>query len=129
MKYESHLADARARLGEAAFEEAWAQGKAMTIEQAMEYALSEEEPAPLMTRMPEEPPAEKPLGKLTQREEEIAELVARGLSNRQISTELGISERTAGNHVARILRKLGLRSRARIASWATERQLFTPEPD
>ena len=109
--------------------ESKAKRKAMTIEQAIEYALSEEEPAPPTPPMPEEPPAEKPLGKLTQREEEIAELLARGLTNRQISTELGISERTAGNHVARILRKLGLRSRAQIASWVTERQLLAPEPD
>jgi predicted ATPase len=36
--------------------------------------------------------------------------------NRQLSTRLGISERTAGNHVARILSKLGLRSRAQIAT-------------
>jgi DNA-binding NarL/FixJ family response regulator len=50
----------------------------------------------------------------------VAVLVASGLTNRQISTELSISERTAGNHVAKILRKLGLNSRTRIATWATE---------
>ncbi len=61
------------------------------------------------------------MGRLTRREQEVALLVARGLTNRQISTSLGLSERTAGNHVATILRKLGLRSRAQIAAWATER--------
>jgi DNA-binding NarL/FixJ family response regulator len=59
----------------------------------------------------------------------VAVLVARGLTNRQISTRLGISERTAGNHVARILRKLGLRSRAQIAAWVTEYSLPTRNPD
>jgi len=129
MKYERRLANARASLGEAAFEAAWAEGKAMTIEQAVEYALSKEDPTPPTSPMADDPPTEKPLNKLTQREQEIAELVARGLTNRQISTELGISERTAGNHVARILRKLGLRSRAQIASWTTERQLLAPDPE
>ena len=69
---------------------------------------------------------DRPLVVLTSREREVATLVARGLTNRQVATELGISERTAGNHVARILRKLALRSRAQIASWVNERQLRTP---
>jgi non-specific serine/threonine protein kinase len=60
------------------------------------------------------------MGNLTPREQETALLVARGLTNRQISTKLSISERTAGNHVAKILKKLGLRSRAQIASWVSE---------
>src|SRR5215217_2135352 len=129
MKYERRLANARASLGEAAFEAAWTEGKAMTIEQTVEYARSKEDTTPPTSPMLDDPPTEKPLNKLTQREQEIAELVARGLTNRQISNELGISERTAGNHVARILRKLGLRSRAQIASWTTERQLLASEPD
>jgi DNA-binding NarL/FixJ family response regulator len=112
------------------FEEAWAEGKAMRIEQAIEYALSEEEPISPAAPIPEEElPAAEPMSELTRREQEIAILVAQGLTNHKISIELGISERTAGDHVARILRKLGLRSRAQIASWTTERQLLTPDPD
>jgi non-specific serine/threonine protein kinase len=129
MKYESRLTEARARLGEVAFEEAWAEGKSMTINEAIEYALSEMEPVPLAAPTPEEPPAAEPKERLTRREQEVAVLVARGLTNRQIAIELGISERTAGNHVAKILRKLGYRSRTQIASWTTERQLFTPNSD
>jgi DNA-binding CsgD family transcriptional regulator len=72
----------------------------------------------------------EPRSELTRREQEVALLVARGLTDRQVSTKLSISERTAGNHVATILRKLGVRSRAQIATWATERQLLTPaDPD
>lgn len=63
----------------------------------------------------------KPL--LSRREDEVAALVADGLSNRQIATRLHLSERTAENHVAHILTKLGFDSRARIASWyATQRR-------
>ena len=80
-------------------------------EAAARYALSGEEDRPGTTG----PSADEPIGNLTRREQEVAVLVARGLTNRQISTRLGISERTAGNHVARILRKLDLRSRAQVA--------------
>jgi DNA-binding NarL/FixJ family response regulator len=54
---------------------------------------------------------------LTAREREIAALVARGLTNRQIADALHISTRTASTHVQHILSKLGLRSRAEVAVW------------
>ena len=63
---------------------------------------------------------------LSAREEEVAALVARGLTNRQIAAELVISERTAGSHVAHILDKLGFTTRAQIAAWAVERGLAVP---
>ena len=69
------------------------------------------------------------MGNLTHREEEVVVLVARGLTNRQISRELGISERTAGNHIAKIFKKLGLHSRTQIASWASETQLRMSRQD
>ena len=59
---------------------------------------------------------------LTAREEQVAALVAEGLSNRQIASRLGLSERTVENHVAHILTKLGFESRARVAAWFTARQ-------
>lgn len=52
---------------------------------------------------------------LTRREEEVALLIARGLTNRQISAELAISELTVASHVRGILKKQGLRWRAQIA--------------
>jgi len=58
---------------------------------------------------------------LTPRELDVAELVGRGLSNRDIGTELGISERTAQGHVQSILRKLGFTSRTQVAAWVAER--------
>ncbi|HZU04683.1 MAG TPA: AAA family ATPase [Chloroflexota bacterium] len=56
------------------------------------------------------------LGSLTLREREVARLVARGLTNRQLAAELVISEGTAALHVKRILRKLGLTSRVQLAA-------------
>ncbi|WP_181780366.1 ATP-binding protein [Pseudonocardia pini] len=54
---------------------------------------------------------------LSPREREVAGLVAEGLTNRQIAARLVISQRTAGNHVAHILTKLGFTSRSQIAAW------------
>ncbi len=54
---------------------------------------------------------------LTAREQQIALLIARGLSNRAIADELVISPATAARHVANILSKLGLNSRAQVAAW------------
>ena len=54
---------------------------------------------------------------LTAREREIAALIARGLTNRQIADILHITTRTASTHVQHILSKLGLRSRAEVALW------------
>jgi DNA-binding NarL/FixJ family response regulator len=56
---------------------------------------------------------------LTPREWQVARLVGRGWSNRSIASELIVSERTVDTHVSHILRKLGLVSRAQIASWIT----------
>jgi DNA-binding NarL/FixJ family response regulator len=56
-------------------------------------------------------------GPLSPRELEVAALVARGLTNRQIATELYLSPRTAQNHVQHILTKLGLANRTQVAAW------------
>jgi DNA-binding CsgD family transcriptional regulator len=56
---------------------------------------------------------------LSPRELEVARLVARGLTNKQIGGALYVSERTAENHVQHILIKLGLRNRSQIAVWAS----------
>lgn len=55
---------------------------------------------------------------LTLRERDVAVLVARGLSNRQIAGELFIGERTVETHVSNILGKLGVATRAQIAAWS-----------
>jgi non-specific serine/threonine protein kinase len=97
----------------------------MGMEAAIEYALSaQEEPVPpTLSTAPEEPNVTEPPPILTRREEEVAALVARGLTNRQVASELSISEHTVANHVAKILKKLGLHSRSQLAAWMTERGL------
>jgi DNA-binding CsgD family transcriptional regulator len=52
---------------------------------------------------------------LTRREREVAELIADGLTNRQIAARLFVSERTVDTHVSRILAKLGCATRAQVA--------------
>jgi pimeloyl-ACP methyl ester carboxylesterase/DNA-binding CsgD family transcriptional regulator len=54
---------------------------------------------------------------LTKRQNEVADLVSQGLTNRDIAQRLGIDERSAEGHVERIRHKLGVRSRAQIATW------------
>jgi DNA-binding NarL/FixJ family response regulator len=95
----------------------------MTLEQAVEYALGARASAPDEIVTPEEQSAdEAPLYHLTRREREVAELVGRGLTNRQIAKELVLSERTVEKHVANILKKVGLHSREQVAGSMTERR-------
>jgi two-component system nitrate/nitrite response regulator NarL len=61
--------------------------------------------------------------RLTPREREVAALVARGRTNRQIAEALVVSERTVHTHVHNILGKLELTSRAQIAVWAVEHEV------
>jgi non-specific serine/threonine protein kinase len=63
---------------------------------------------------------------LTVREREVAALIARGESNREIAAGLVVSERTIESHVTNILTKLGFSSRARIAVWAADKGLVKP---
>jgi DNA-binding CsgD family transcriptional regulator/tetratricopeptide (TPR) repeat protein len=113
--YDRKVTVVRAQLGEAAFAAAWGEGKAMTPEEAVEYALSEEELTAPAAPGPEQPAS------LTRREKEVAALVARGLTNRRIAQELMISEYTVESHVASILKKLNLRSREQVAAQLVER--------
>jgi DNA-binding NarL/FixJ family response regulator len=83
----------------------------MSAEEAVEYALSEE-----VARAPESPPAVRRTDNpLTRREKEVAVLVARGLTNRQIAHELVISERTVDKHITNLLKKLNLHAREQVA--------------
>jgi predicted ATPase/DNA-binding SARP family transcriptional activator/DNA-binding CsgD family transcriptional regulator len=123
--HERDVAAARAGLGEEEFEEAWAQGRAMSTERAIDYALAEEgeerQHTTSVTEPEHQPPVDEGAYALTRREKEVAFHVARGLTNRQIASELSISERTVHSHVRNILKKLGLVSRAGLATWVSRR--------
>lgn len=58
---------------------------------------------------------------LTEREREVAALIAQGKSDRAIAETLVVSKRTASTHVTNILNKLGFSSRSQIAAWAVEK--------
>jgi DNA-binding NarL/FixJ family response regulator len=73
---------------------------------------------------PTEPPSA--VAELTEREREILRLVARGLTNSEISERLVISPLTTKTHVSRILRKLDCRDRAQLVTLAYESGLVTP---
>jgi DNA-binding NarL/FixJ family response regulator len=60
---------------------------------------------------------------LTEREREVAILIANGKSNREIADRLVVGNRTVEVHVSSILSKLGFTSRSQIAVWAYEKGL------
>ena len=70
------------------------------------------------------PSADKLPAALTLREKEATSLIACGLSNRQIASELFLSERTQENLVSQILRKLRLHSRAQVTAWVVEQRIL-----
>ena len=74
-----------------------------------------------------EPATARPL--LSRREEQVAALVATGLTNRQIAERLVLSPRTVESHVERIMNRLGIGSRAEIAAWATRHLAATGSRD
>jgi predicted ATPase/DNA-binding SARP family transcriptional activator/DNA-binding CsgD family transcriptional regulator len=127
---EPFMEAARSRLDEVSWAKAFMEGRTMGLGRAVEYALSKEEKADLHpTPAPEESSADQAPVALTRREREVAALVAHGHSNRQIASDLFLSERTIENQIANIKRKLGRSSRTEIAAWATQQRLIAPEPD
>ena len=115
--YERTVAAARSRLGEPAFEEARAEGRAMDLERAIEYTLSEEEQTPPVASVPEYPAG------LTAREAEVLGLVAAGLTNAQVAQRLYLSPRTVNAHLNSIYHKLGVSSRSAATRLAIEHGL------
>jgi DNA-binding CsgD family transcriptional regulator/tetratricopeptide (TPR) repeat protein len=118
--FEACIETARAVLRDPAFGAAWKAGQSMTAAEAVEFALVE--PG---REAPDQPAAsKKQSAPLAPREREVAALIARGLTNRDIAVSLEITERTAETHVQHILNKLGFGARAQIAAWAVEQGLL-----
>jgi non-specific serine/threonine protein kinase len=91
------------------------EGRLVTPAQAVAYALAWDETV--------ETPAAVAHDGLSARETEVAALIARGMTSREIADLLIISEKTADSHADHIRTKLGLRSRAEIAAWVVGRGL------
>lgn len=124
-QYERHMMVLRAGFNETALAAEWAEGRAMTLEEAIAYARASGQPT-RPTSGGEPAIAEKLTASLTPREQEVAALIAKGLTNREIAARLVVSERTAEGHVQSILNKLTFNSRAQIAAWAVRRGMVRP---
>jgi DNA-binding NarL/FixJ family response regulator len=126
--YERGVAAARAALGEERFEALAAEGRAMSLDEVVAYALSADDAPAHLGRSTEKRAPAPTRAPLTSREREVAVLIARGFSNRQIAAALVITPRTADTHVMNILTKLEIHSRAQVAAWAVEHGLLA-EPE
>jgi predicted ATPase/DNA-binding CsgD family transcriptional regulator len=105
--HDARLAALRDRLGEEVLQAELSRGRAMPVADGIAYALEERSAPP-----PAAPEHEKL--PLTRREYEVAQLLAQGLSNRDIASQFVISPRTVEGHVEHILAKLGFTSRAQV---------------
>lgn len=95
----------RRAVGGHAADRAWAEGQQLTWAEAIRLAGQGPRPRPARR------------GGLTAREQEVAELVADGLTNRAVASRLHLSERTVETHVLHACTKLGLANRTQLARW------------
>jgi non-specific serine/threonine protein kinase len=119
-EHDKSVAAARAALGDQAYATALRRGRQMPLAQA----LNDAEHARRSTRSGEV--GAESVGSLTPREEQIAGLLAQGMSNKAIAKSLVIAQRTAETHVANVLVKLGFTSRSQVAAWVAERRGVDP---
>ena len=121
------VAMARADLGESTFETWWARGEAMSTSELLDYIAGDGAPGDAPAAVTDDrspavvrrsPPAHDTvlLGSLSQREQEVAVLVADGLTNKEIAQRLVLSPRTVEGHVEHALRKLNLTRRTQMAA-------------
>jgi predicted ATPase/DNA-binding CsgD family transcriptional regulator len=125
--YERMKTTVQAELGEQAFAQSWAQGRAMTPEQAI---VAQERPVMLdltltkaRTDKHKSPTPPYP-NDLTEREVEVLRLVARGLSDAEVAQALIISPRTVNAHLRSIYGKLRITSRNAATHFALEHHLI-----
>ena len=113
---EGCIVPARRAMGEPRWAAHYGEGLALTRSQAVALALGE--PTARPAERSEQPPGllRSPL---TRRQQEVAALVAEGLTDREIAARLVISPRTAESHVEQILTRLGFRSRVQVAAWVS----------
>jgi len=124
--YEQAVASTRIHLGEKAFSAAWAEGRAMTPEQAFAAREPIATPTSMSAAQPSPPLTTAhvtyPDG-LTAREVEVLRLVAQGLKDTEVAERLIISPRTVHAHLVSIFSKLGITSRNAATRYAIEHKL------
>ena len=125
ISFRGDLTAARTQVDKAVFAAAWAEGIALSAEQAMDYALALPEifaPPPVATEPVALAPPTYPAG-LTAREVEVLQLLAQGLTYAQIAEKLIITRRTVNGHVTSIYSKLGVNGRAAATRFAVGHRL------
>jgi non-specific serine/threonine protein kinase len=116
-EHEHTTASARARLGASAFLSARRAGRVLSVQDVRAQIAAMADLAPAAPEPHERRKNGGGLNGLTPREGEVAMLLARGLSNRQIASQLVITELTVETHVKHVLSKLGLASRHQVQDW------------
>lgn len=132
--FESDVASVRAQLGEDAFAQAWAAGKAMTRQQAIAYALEdgttliEMKPTEQLddseTEQSRQPASQTLIEPLSERELEILRLIADGLNSREVAQRLVLSVGTIRWYLKQIYNKLDAHSRSQAIARARELELL-----
>lgn len=117
---DSHLKSVRTQLDEATFNSAWNEGRAMSLEQAVEYALQQEPASVAASPTPAQP---YPAG-LTEREVGVLRLISQGLTDAQVAEKLVISTRTVNSHLRSIYGKIGVNTRTSAARFAADNKLI-----
>jgi LuxR family transcriptional regulator, maltose regulon positive regulatory protein len=107
-------------MGAEAFDAEYAAGRTLDLAQVV-AALGSSDTAAGHARVADSGEA---VTVLTPRELDVLKLVAQGMSNPDIAQRLYLSEHTVHRHLANILRKLGLSSRAAAAAWAARAGLI-----
>jgi len=107
--YEASVAALRGALGNEDFDAAWAEGAAMSIEEAIAYA---------QRGRGERKRPTSGWASLTPTERDVVRLVSEGLANNDIATRLFVSPRTVQTHLTHVYTKLGLTSRVQLAQEA-----------
>ncbi len=116
-EYDQDLTVARDRLDPKVFEQAFGEGSALTLEEAIAEAER-------MSFQPDRAPtAPHEMNALTPRETQVLRLLAQGLSDAQIAEQLVISRRTVNTHLAAIYGKLGVNSRSATTRYALDHHL------
>jgi DNA-binding CsgD family transcriptional regulator/tetratricopeptide (TPR) repeat protein len=110
------LGSARHALGRDGAAAEWLSGQGLTLVQAIDLALAEVDP-PAAADGPRGNKQGLLVNQLSPRELDVAQLVAQGLTSRDIAMRLTVTERTVNTHLERIRDKLGVRSRAEITAW------------
>lgn len=105
----------RSMLSDDAFTAAHRQGGALGVDAVVAYALGEQILPPPIS-------GADAAGEPTRREREVAELIATGMTNKEIAAHLGITPRTTQGHIHRLMSKLGFTSRAQVSAWVVAEQ-------